>query len=102
MSTLGANRGAGRWHGAAQGQPATSQEANGNGNGNGAKLRFEATLWAAADALRNDMDAAEYRHVVPGLIFLKYISDAFEAKHAGSEALKEESAHPRARTSTRR
>src|SRR2546430_10094496 len=49
------------------------------GNGNGA---FEAKLWAAADALRNNMDAAEYKHVVLGLIFLKYISDAFEAKHA--------------------
>ncbi len=43
---------------------------------------FEAKLWAAADALRNNMDAAEYKHVVLGLIFLKYISDAFEAKHA--------------------
>src|ERR1700747_604755 len=35
------------------------------------------TLWAAADKLRNNMDAAEYKHVVLGLIFLKYISDAF-------------------------
>ena len=43
---------------------------------------LEAKLWAAADALRNNMDAAEYKHVVLGLIFLKYISDAFEAKHA--------------------
>ena len=39
-----------------------------------------------ADALRNNMDAAEYKHVVLGLIFLKYISDAFEAKHAELEA----------------
>jgi type I restriction enzyme M protein len=46
-----------------------------------ANLGFEAKLWAAADALRNNMDAAEYKHVVLGLIFLKYISDAFEAKH---------------------
>src|SRR5437867_4639664 len=46
-----------------------------------ANLSFEAKLWAAADALRNNMDAAEYKHVVLGLIFLKYISDAFEAKH---------------------
>ena len=45
-------------------------------------LAFEATLWAAADKLRNNMDAAEYKHVVLGLIFLKYISDAFEEKHA--------------------
>jgi type I restriction enzyme M protein len=45
-------------------------------------IGFEQKLWAAADALRNNMDAAEYKHVVLGLIFLKYISDAFEAKHA--------------------
>ena len=50
-------------------------------NGSAANLGFEAKLWAAADALRNNMDAAEYKHVVLGLIFLKYISDAFEAKH---------------------
>ncbi len=58
------------------------------GNG-GAPLGFEAQLWAAADALRNNMDAAEYKHVVLGLIFLKYISDAFEARHA--ELAKQES-----------
>ncbi|MBI4319055.1 MAG: type I restriction-modification system subunit M N-terminal domain-containing protein [Chloroflexi bacterium] len=46
--------------------------------GNGATLGFEAKLWEAADKLRNNMDAAEYKHVVLGLIFLKYISDAFE------------------------
>ncbi|MEZ6070525.1 MAG: type I restriction-modification system subunit M N-terminal domain-containing protein [Pirellulales bacterium] len=46
-------------------------------NGNGANLGFEAKLWLAADKLRNNMDAAEYKHVVLGLIFLKYISDAF-------------------------
>src|SRR5215203_1829271 len=46
-----------------------------------AMLGFEATLWAAADKLRNNMDAAEYKHVVLGLIFLKYISDAFEERH---------------------
>ena len=38
-------------------------------------------LWQAADKLRNNMDAGEYKHVVLGLIFLKYVSDAFEAKH---------------------
>src|SRR5437867_12811683 len=48
----------------------------------GANLGFEGKLWQAADALRNNMDAAEYKHVVLGLIFLKYISDAFEGKHA--------------------
>ena len=45
---------------------------------NGANLGFEAKLWLAADKLRNNMDAAEYKHVVLGLIFLKYISDTFE------------------------
>jgi len=45
-------------------------------------LGFEKQLFKAADALRNNMDAAEYKHVVLGLIFLKYISDSFEAKHA--------------------
>jgi type I restriction enzyme M protein len=55
---------------------------------------FEQKLWAAADALRNNMDAAEYKHVVLGLIFLKYISDAFEAKHAELAAQKAEGADP--------
>ena len=41
-------------------------------------LELEKTLWTAADKLRNNMDAAEYKHVVLGLIFLKYISDAFD------------------------
>ena len=44
---------------------------------NGANLGFEEKLWSAADKLRSNMDAAEYKHVVLGLIFLKYISDAF-------------------------
>lgn len=42
---------------------------------------IEKTLWAAADKLRSNMDAAEYKHVVLGLIFLKYISDAFVELH---------------------
>jgi len=45
-----------------------------------ANLGFEDKLWAAADKLRGNMDAAEYKHVVLGLIFLKYISDAFMEK----------------------
>lgn len=48
----------------------------------GATVGYEAELWAMADALRGSMDAAEYKHVVLGLIFLKYISDAFEEHHA--------------------
>jgi type I restriction enzyme M protein len=43
-----------------------------------ANIGFEAKLWLAADKLRNNMDAAEYKHLVLGLIFLKYISDSFE------------------------
>ena len=39
---------------------------------------LERTLWATADKLRSNMDASEYKHVVLGLIFLKYISDAFK------------------------
>ena len=63
-------------------------------NDSSANLGFEQKLWAAADALRNNMDAAEYKHVVLGLIFLKYISDAFEAKHAELAAQKAEGADP--------
>jgi type I restriction enzyme M protein len=60
-----------------------------SGNGDTeANISLEAKLWAAADALRNNMDAAEYKHVVLGLIFLKYISDAFEGKHAELDAQK--------------
>ncbi|MHB1697444.1 MAG: class I SAM-dependent DNA methyltransferase [bacterium] len=50
--------------------------ADNNLNGNG-DLNFTAKLWQAADKMRNNMDAAEYKHVALGLIFLKYISDAF-------------------------
>jgi hypothetical protein len=46
--------------------------------GNGATVGYEQQLWQMADALRGSMDAAEYKHVVLGVIFLKYISDAFE------------------------
>lgn len=46
-----------------------------------AKVGFEETLWKAADKLRSSMDASEYKHVVLGLIFLKYISDKFETKY---------------------
>ena len=54
----------------------------GGGGAGGATTGYEAELWAMADALRGSMDAAEYKHVVLGLIFLKYISDAFEERHA--------------------
>jgi type I restriction enzyme M protein len=55
---------------------------------------LEKTLWAAADKLRNNMDAAEYKHVVLGLIFLKYISDAFDELYEHLEATKHEGADP--------
>jgi len=51
----------------------------------GANLGFEDKLWAAADKLRGHMDASEYKNVVLGLVFLKYISDAFEELHAALE-----------------
>jgi type I restriction enzyme M protein len=54
--------------------------------------RIEPVLWAAADKLRGNLDAAEYKHVVLGLIFLKYVSDAFEEKHAA--LAKEKGADP--------
>jgi type I restriction enzyme M protein len=47
-------------------------------NGNGIPADLESKLWAAADKLRGHLDAADYKHVVLGLIFLKYISDAFQ------------------------
>lgn len=47
----------------------------------GANLGFEQRLWLAADKLRSNIDAAEYKHVVLGLVFLKYISDSFEERH---------------------
>ncbi len=56
---------------------------------NGANLGFEEKLWRAADKLRSNMDAAEYKHVVLGLIFLKYISDSFEEKRKQLEKDKE-------------
>lgn len=52
-------------------------------------LGFEARLWAMADKLRSNMDAAEYKHVVLGLIFLKFISDKFNAKYEDLEARQE-------------
>ncbi|MCK4412606.1 MAG: SAM-dependent DNA methyltransferase [Candidatus Eisenbacteria sp.] len=59
-----------------------------------ANLGFEAKLWQAADALRGSMDAAEYKHVALGLIFLKYISDAFEEQHAKLVGQQAEGADP--------
>lgn len=59
-----------------------------------ANLGYEDQLWKMADALRGSMDAAEYKHVVLGLLFLKYISDAFEEHHAKLEAEVDQGADP--------
>jgi type I restriction enzyme M protein len=69
-------------------------KANGGRTNTDANVGFEAQLWAAADALRGSMDAGEYKHVVLGLIFLKYISDAFEEQHTKLEAEKSQGADP--------
>ena len=60
----------------------------------GATTGYEAELWQMADTLRGSMDAAEYKHVVLGVIFLKYISDAFEERHALLESEREQGADP--------
>jgi type I restriction enzyme M protein len=56
-------------------------------NGNTADIGFEKQIWEAADILRGNMDASEYKHVILGLIFLKYISDKFDERY---QALKNE------------
>ncbi len=61
---------------------AAPARANGNGNGKGGDLGFEAELFKAADKLRGNMEPSDYKHVALGLIFLKHISDSFEAKHS--------------------
>src|SRR5260370_39829003 len=50
-------------------------------NGNGGNLGFEADLFKAADKLRGNLEPSEYKHVALGLIFLKYISEAFEQQY---------------------
>src|SRR3990172_315636 len=51
-----------------------------------ANIGFEEKLWSAADKMRNNMDPAEYKHVILGLIFLKYISDSFEETYSKIKA----------------
>jgi len=62
--------------------PKPAGDTNGKGHGNGANLGFEGELFKAADKLRGNMEPSDYKHVALGLIFLKHISDSFEAKHA--------------------
>lgn len=52
-----------------------------NDKKNTADIGFEKQLWAAANALRGNLDAAEYKNVVLGLIFLKYLSDRFDERY---------------------
>ena len=66
--------------GSARATPAKAAKANSNGNG--ANLGFEAQLFLAADKLRKNLEPSDYKHVCLGLIFLKHISNAFEAKRA--------------------
>ena len=79
-------------------RPATPRSAAGTASPEtgvqGATTGYEAELWRMADALRGSMDAAEYKHVVLGLIFLKYISDAFEEMHTRLEGEQDEGADP--------
>ncbi len=76
-------------------QPLAKQKKNtGKSAATSATVGYEARLWQMADALRGSMDAAEYKHVVLGLIFLKYISDAFEEQHAKLVAEQAQGADP--------
>jgi type I restriction enzyme M protein len=63
-----------------------------------ANVGYEARLWQMADALRGSMDAAEYKHVVLGLMFLKYVSDTFEEQHAKLDAERAQGRLDEART----
>src|SRR5690349_20337350 len=63
-------------------KPDTEKKAKGRAPKAVVKEPIEKQLWKAADKLRKNIDAAEYKHIVLGLIFLKYISDAFEELHA--------------------
>lgn len=72
--------------------------AKANGKSTGGPLGFEAALWAAADKLRGHMDAAEYKHVVLGLVFLKYISMPSKCGEQASQPILKPI--PRIRTST--
>ena len=80
-------------------QKGANAGANGNGRAasNGANLGFEAQLFLAADKLRKNLEPSDYKHVALGLIFLKHISNAFEARRAA--LLAEDRTPPRTRTS---
>lgn len=92
--TLAATLNVSKEYAMASGGAIVAQKRSSGAKANGANVGFEATLWAAADKLRSNMDAAEYKHVVLGLIFLKYISDAFEERHELLEAAEKDGADP--------
>ena len=78
----------------ARGRPTKAKPAVAGTADQGAVTGYESQLWGMADALRGSMDASEYKHVVLGLIFLKYISDAFAERHAQLTAEQAEGADP--------
>ncbi len=86
-STRGAARGAAS-EPPPSGQARGKAAKKGSSAGSAAVLGFEEKLWEAADTLRGSMDPGEYKHVVLGLIFLKYISDAFEQRRAALLSIK--------------
>lgn len=65
-----------------------------NSKSNNSNNNLEQKLWTAADKLRNNMDAAEYKNIILGLIFLKYISDAFENRFSKLSSEINEGADP--------
>ncbi len=73
---------------------ARSRQPRTQSDGSGVVTDYTSELWRMADALRGSMDAAEYKHVVLGLIFLKYISDTFEEAHARLETEVSDGADP--------
>ena len=77
-----------------RGRPKNKEEAVAGRQSSGATTGCEGELWAMADALHGAMDAAEYKHVVLGLILLKYISDAVEERHAALVAEQAQGADP--------
>lgn len=74
--------------------PRRNNNNNSNTEATAANVGFENQLWKAADALRGSLDAAEYKHVVLGLIFLKYVSDAFEELYQRLQAEQDQGADP--------
>ena len=87
----------------ARGRPRKQTAAEGGTDSpQAATTGYEAELWGMADALRGSMDAAEYKHVVLGLIFLKYISDASRRGTPNSNASRPRAPTPRTLTSTAR